>query len=131
LNGEIILDLAESEYIGDAIDIGALESPFIVHNENTNIANFDGITISNYPNPFNPSTTIKFSLPIDENVNLSIYNVKGQKIKTLSNDRFNSGKHSIVWNGRDESNNAVSSGIYFYKLATDNQTIVKKCIMMK
>ena len=88
--------------------------------------------LSNYPNPFNPSTTIDFSIQNVSNVELSIFNIKGQKVKTLAHNEFTKGKHSIIWKGNDESENPVSSGIYFYKLNINNETeIVKKCLLLK
>lgn len=84
-----------------------------------------------YPNPFNPSTTISFELKNDEFVNLSIYNVKGQIIKTLNNSRLNSGNHSVTWNGTNENNNKSASGIYFIKLQTTNSIQIKKAVLVK
>jgi len=86
----------------------------------------------NYPNPFNPSTTISFSISNDSNVELSIYNIKGQRVKTLVNNDFDRGNHSVVWNGIDDSGKAVSSGLYLYKLNVNGKTeAVKKCILVK
>ncbi len=85
----------------------------------------------NYPNPFNPETTIAFSIPADGKVELAIYNIKGQKVRTLKNEFMNKGNHKIVWNGKDSNNKQVSSGIYFYKLQAGDKTLIKKMIMMK
>ncbi len=88
--------------------------------------------LSNYPNPFNPSTTIKFSIQNDSKIELSIYNIKGQKIKSLVQNDFTKGSHSIVWNGDDELGNSVSSGVYLYKLNVDGKNeAVKKCLLLK
>ncbi len=91
--------------------------------------------IGNYPNPFNPSTNIKFSLKADSKVTLNIYNVRGQKVKTLINDNMQAGWHSIVWNGRDDNGKSVSSGVYFNSFGTADQTgdytSVKKIILLK
>jgi len=90
------------------------------------------IKLSNYPNPFNPSTTIEFSMQNDSNVELNIFNIRGQKIKTLTHNEFTKGDHSVIWNGDDESNNPVSSGIYYYILKiNDNAEAVKKCLLLK
>lgn len=87
---------------------------------------------NNYPNPFNPTTTISFSIPNDSKVKLSVYNIKGQKVKTLTNEKFVRGNHSVIWNGVDESGKSVSSGVYFYKLdVNDKSASVKKCLMLK
>ena len=89
--------------------------------------------LSNYPNPFNPETTISFSVTQNSDfVNLDIYNIKGQKVKTLVNDNLERGNHSIVWDGVDESSKSVSSGVYFYKLTVNGESkSVKKCLMLK
>ena len=88
--------------------------------------------LSNYPNPFNPTTTISFSIPDVGKVDLLIYNIKGQKIKTLAHHEFALGSHSIIWNGDDEVGKSVSSGIYYYKLNVNGKTeVVKKCLLLK
>ena len=90
-----------------------------------------GLQLSNYPNPFNPETTIEFSLPETANVELTIYNVKGQKVKNLINDEMAGGTHSIIWNGRNEAGEKTGSGVYFYRLKTADQTLSRKMILMK
>ena len=88
--------------------------------------------LTNYPNPFNPETNIAFSLPEDGVVQLDIYNIKGQKIKTLIQNEVTKGQHSIIWNGVDDNNKLVSSGVYFYKLNVNGKTqAVKKCLLLK
>ncbi len=89
------------------------------------------LNLKNYPNPFNPSTTISFDLPKDSEVELSIYNIKGQKVATLLNENKLKGNHSVVWNGKDANNKSVSSGIYFSKLQTGNKTLTRKMILLK
>ncbi|MDP8201934.1 MAG: T9SS type A sorting domain-containing protein [Candidatus Tenebribacter burtonii] len=90
-----------------------------------------GFQLSNYPNLFNPSTTIEFSIQNGSEVDISIYNIKGQKIKTLIHNEFDKGDHSIIWNGDDESGKLVGSGVYLYKLQTESITETKKMLMMK
>lgn len=85
----------------------------------------------NYPNPFNPTTSISFDLAQDGPVSLDIYNVKGQKVKTLVNDRMVAGSHTIQWNGTDNSNKKVGSGIYFYNMKSGKYTNTRKMILMK
>ncbi|MCK4654930.1 MAG: T9SS type A sorting domain-containing protein [Candidatus Cloacimonetes bacterium] len=94
----------------------------------------------NYPNPFNPETTISFSVTQTSSfVTLEIYNIKGQKVKTLVNEVLPAGKYSTIWNGRDSNGNRVSSGIYFYKLCLHHDSSgkagdyqkVKKMILLK
>jgi hypothetical protein len=103
-------------------------------------------SISNYPNPFNPSTTIFFSVnspsmlkgnyrrsEIDAtaHVSINIYNIKGQKVRELVNDSFVSGHHSVVWDGTDNSGRAVGSGVYLYRIVADEFTETKKMILLK
>lgn len=85
----------------------------------------------NYPNPFNPTTTISFNLAQNANANLRIYNLKGQLVKTLLSAPTQAGNHSIVWEGDDDSGRAVSSGIYFYQLNTENYSSTRKMLLMK
>ena len=86
----------------------------------------------NYPNPFNPTTTINYSLKENTKVSLNIYNIKGQLVKTLVNEVLPAGEHSIIWDGSDSNGNQVSSGIYFYKLNVNGKTeAVKKCLLLK
>ena len=100
--------------------------------ENNIFSGKEEITCLNYPNPFNPITTISFSIPKKSEVNLNIYNVKGQKVKTLLTDNVEEGDYTVIWNGDDESGKIVSSGIYFYNLIVNGKIeAVKKCLMIK
>ena len=86
---------------------------------------------SNYPNPFNPSTTISYSLPTETSVRLMIYNTRGQLVKTLVNADQKAGSHSSIWDGTDSSGSAVSSGVYYYRLITNDRSIYRKMLMVK
>lgn len=99
-----------------------------------NVLDNNGIYLTNYPNPFNPSTTISFSTgkQISDNTKLEIYNVKGQKIKSFSDlNNTNSNSCQIVWDGKNESGELVSSGIYFVTLVTDDLKISKRIMLIK
>jgi hypothetical protein len=85
----------------------------------------------NYPNPFNPTTVIGYRLPSAGNVKLSIYNLLGQKIETLINSFQSAGEQSVVWDGRDDRNMPVSSGIYFYCLESGERIVQKKMVLMR
>lgn len=85
----------------------------------------------NFPNPFNPSTTIKFSIPQNSTVTLAIYDAMGNLVKTLTNEALAAGKHEVNWNGDNNSGTKVSSGIYFYKLTAGSFTLTRKMVMMK
>lgn len=89
------------------------------------------VEITNFPNPFNPETTLFFSLPNEQKIELTIYNLKGQKVRQLAKGQFPSGNNSIVWNGKDANGKPVGSGIYFYKLKTDDKVISKKMLLLK
>lgn len=86
---------------------------------------------ANYPNPFNPTTNIAFSLKEQANVSIDIFNVKGQLVKRLINGQMPAGNHTITWTGKDENQKQVSSGVYFYRMQTNNYTTTRKMLMMK
>ncbi len=94
----------------------------------------DGL-IGNYPNPFNPSTTISFNLNQDAHVVLSIINTRGQKVRTLVNNDKITGQHQVVWDGRDNNGKIVASGVFFSTLDIVGKdldfTSVKKIILLK
>ncbi len=85
----------------------------------------------NYPNPFNPTTNIEFSLKKAGRVELVVYNITGQKVRTLVNEEMDADHHMITWNGKDDRGNTVSSGTYFYRLQTSEYTQTKKMLMLK
>ncbi len=86
---------------------------------------------TNYPNPFNPITTISFSLKESGPVAINIYNILGQKVKTLLSGETPAGSWSLTWNGKDDKNKSVASGVYFYKMQTQGYTNTRKMILMK
>ena len=86
---------------------------------------------ANYPNPFNPETTIYFTVEDAENAEIVIYNLKGQKVKTLVNEKLDAGSHQVAWNGKDNSGKNASSGVYFYRLKSGNYTSTKKMNLLK
>ena len=84
-----------------------------------------------YPNPFNPETNVSFNLKKDADVEISVYNMKGQKVKTLKREYFTKGEHVVTWNGKDDNNNSVSSGVYFIRLETGKTQQIEKAILLK
>ncbi len=122
-NGSAIIDMGVYEFGAppyvDVDDIIIIQTPEVFLHQN-------------YPNPFNPTTTISFSIQEDSKVEISIYNIKGQKIKNLANNEFMKGNHSIIWCGDDKFGDSISSGVYLYKLKVNGKTVaVKKCLLMK
>ena len=89
------------------------------------------IKLSNFPNPFHRTTTISYSLPENIQAELSIYNLKGQKVKTLSKGEMTAGEQQLTWDATNENNKPVSSGIYMYRLETPTKTISRKLLLMR
>lgn len=88
-------------------------------------------TITLYPNPFNESTTVQFELAKTAVTSLSVYNLKGQKLRVLHNSSLNSGQHKIVWDGKDSQGKPVNSGIYLIRMDSDNSCSVHKVMLLK
>ena len=89
------------------------------------------LNLTNHPNPFNPTTEISYQVSGDSDVLLKIYNVKGQIVNTLVNEFKSAGEHSIIWNGRDDREQLVESGIYLYQLKAGNEVVSRKMILLK
>jgi len=98
---------------------------------NDNIIPVTEFTVNAYPNPFNPNLTISYSLPADSDVSIDIYNLKGQKVTSLLNERIKAGEHQLVWNGKDNRDRSVGSGVYFYKVKAGSLENTNKIILMK
>ncbi len=138
-NGTYSLDCWKDGYLGFH------EDEIIINNDNVifdiylvpDVGSDDELILpasslsQNYPNPFNPETTISFTTENTENTEVIIYNLKGQKVRTLVNEEFPAGRHSVLWDGRDNKGKPVSTGMYFYKLETGAFSAVKKMILIK
>lgn len=115
-NSQQVLETVEwGDYVSNSNDVI----------ETTNFA------LTNYPNPFNPETNISFYLEKETSVNLAIYNLKGQKVRTLIQSNLSSGNQTIVWKGKNDAGKSVASGLYFYKLEIEKGTQVQKMMLMK
>ena len=101
-------------------DLGESEAPFV-----------EALKATNYPNPFNPVTTIQYDIPEQTSVSIDIYNVLGQKVKCLLNENKSSGRYQEVWNGENETGEKVGSGVYFYKITTKAKTLTQKMLLLK
>lgn len=109
---EIISDITD---VGD--DLNNLPLQFALH--------------ANYPNPFNPTTTIRYDLPELADVRISVYNVVGQVVRTLVDRQDSPGQHEVIWDGRDDSGRPVSSGIYLYRMTAGDFTQSRKMLLLK
>ena len=85
----------------------------------------------NFPNPFNPSTEIRFDLPEEGQVELTVFNMQGQKVRTLESGRMTPGYHAIIWNGTNDNGSRVSTGMYFYSIQTNKFQAVRKMLFLK
>ena len=105
-------------------------SPVLVRASNSNLP-LQNALYENYPNPFNPSTTIKYSLKESQNTTLAVYNSIGQKIRTLFDAPQNAGMHIIQWDGKSDRGQQVSSGVYFLKLNAGKFVKTKRMMMVE
>jgi len=85
----------------------------------------------NTPNPFNPSTVIGFRLASDMPVHLAVYSASGQKVRELVSGQMSAGRHSVVWDGRDDAGQTVSSGVYLYRLEAGGKGEAKRMLLLR
>jgi hypothetical protein len=85
----------------------------------------------NFPNPFNPVTTISFDLPNQSHVRLTVFDILGRTTRVLWDQVLSPGHHSVEWDGKDSGDDDMASGIYLYRLATDSFTDVKKMALIR
>jgi len=87
--------------------------------------------VTSFPNPFNPTTTIKLTLPRASDVSLRVFNIRGELVRTLVDDRLEAGIHDIVWDGKADRGNQVASGVYFYETKAEGETKISKMALVK
>ena len=102
-----------------------------IHENSDNIQLEKTKLYANFPNPFNPTTTIMYHIAVPDEVKLVIYNIKGQLVKTLVNDFQGVGNYSVVWHGDNDNANTVASGVYFYKLQTSSVSYIRRMVLVK
>ncbi|MDD3051866.1 MAG: C25 family cysteine peptidase [Candidatus Cloacimonetes bacterium] len=128
-----------STYRGSRRRTGYYGDTDFVFNHNNTAPTLSNILHQNYPNPFRPSdnerssaTTISFTLAEKGEVNISVFNVKGQLVQNLTKAQYNKGTYSVTWSGHNNAGSKVANGIYFYRLIVDGkETSVKKCLLLK
>jgi hypothetical protein len=102
-----------------------------VSEKEENVTPYKTALIGNYPNPFNPETNISFTLAEDIHVKIDIFNIKGQKVAVLTDKVFASGKHNVVWKGRNMIGQNACSGVYYYKMTAGEYKSINKMILLK
>lgn len=116
--------------VGDQGTILKASNPTVIWDTPGNIGdNF--VLYDNYPNPFNPSTIIQYEVPKTAKVSLKVYNILGEETRTLVNEVKSPGIHSVVWDGTENDGDAAGSGIYFYRLKSENNAQTNKMILMR
>lgn len=108
--------MVSASYVPNSDEVGPIESAALMQN---------------YPNPFNPNTMIRFQMPKSEKVKVEVFNIKGQKVRTLFDGIAQRGATSLNWDGTNDSKQSVSSGVYFYQMTTKGFTTTKKMVLMK
>jgi hypothetical protein len=136
---EAIYSISNVEEFEDGANLGQILSPYIwTIGSSTGIDDQIELDVptrydlsQNYPNPFNPETTIRYALPEKSNVDLAIYNVQGQLVRTLVSEAKEAGYYKVIWDGTDDRGKAVPSGMYIYTMKTDNFEKVRRLVMLK
>jgi protocatechuate 3,4-dioxygenase beta subunit len=113
------------------VNFDLTQTPVTIGGKNDAVLPKEISLLPNYPNPFNPSTSIGFTLPKTQHARLVIYNILGQEIRELADKNFTAGVHQVIWDGRDNSGQKVSSGIYFYGLKAGETKIYRKLLLSK
>lgn len=124
------VDLAEDadSLNNDTFPFAVTVQPYVSNDDN--LAPSVDLSLKAYPNPFSNKVTFQFSTPKAEQVKLEVYNLKGQKIRTVINESLASGNHSVEWNGRDASGANLPSGIYYCKMSSGAYSAVRKIILL-
>lgn len=141
LSGSPCIDAGDPDPIyndpdGSRNDMGVFGGP-LTSKLNTGIDKWpvfkkDGVVLyQNIPNPFEEGTKIQFELPKDERISLAIYNMVGQKVRVLVNERRNAGLHEFKWDARDEDGNLLGNGIYFYQISTTRTRTTRKALLLR
>ncbi|MCF7794280.1 MAG: T9SS type A sorting domain-containing protein [Candidatus Cloacimonetes bacterium] len=130
VNGQTYTAGVEAVYDEGVSTLATIDFVPNIVNANNNIIAKTELN-GNYPNPFNPTTNISFSLKNSGHVKLEVYNIKGEKVVTLIDDELTADDHVVAWNGKDTNGKQVSSGVYFYKMKAADYTSSKKMILLK
>ncbi|MBD3168968.1 MAG: T9SS type A sorting domain-containing protein [candidate division Zixibacteria bacterium] len=121
------VEVVFNDYYGADITLGTTD----VDEGNENVIPTRTALVGNYPNPFNPQTSIEFELSTPANVEITIYNIRGQMVNKLVEGQFEAGTHDVTWDSVDENGNAVSAGIYFYRFTAGDIVSIGKMTLIK
>ena len=130
-NGDTLVNLQADEYIYEAPDMGALESPYAVGVHDESIIPNEFALHQNFPNPFNPSTRISYALPVPADVSIIIYDVLGREVVTLVSESQTAGYKSVQWSGTDMRGHQVSAGMYMYVIHAGEFMQTRKMLLLK
>ncbi|TSA25827.1 T9SS C-terminal target domain-containing protein, partial [bacterium] len=131
VNSYSVYDFTTGEYVERKLTAGKQEYSIVRLNTGGGVTFPTEVSLSqNCPNPFGSNTTISYALPEEAVVEITIYNIRGQRVKTLVNGKLSAGNHSITWNGEDDNRKRLGNGIYLYKLSTGKKEIIKKMLLM-
>jgi len=128
------------DWVADSVDYTAaffnsmddcIEACFLASNDEINQLPHAFNLYNNYPNPFNPVTTLRYDLPEDALVNITIYDIMGRIVRTLINSQQNAGFKSIQWNATNDAGSPLSAGLYLYKIQADNFVQTRKMVLLK
>ena len=123
----LLLETADNSYDFNFSDILYLDfSEGTDAGDNELIPGFSAILEQNYPNPFNPNTNIRFILEEPSQVEIEVFNLKGQRVRTLVNGNYDSGEFIVNWNGKNDDNQDEASGVFFYRMITSKDSQTKK-----
>jgi len=143
LGDATIIDFLKIEWPSGLVQVweNVVVNQFLTVTEDSNLVHVESSELAtipikfnlsqNYPNPFNPVTTIKYQIPKFSEVNLEIYNIAGQLVKTLVNKNQPMGYYLINWNGKDSNGQNVASGIYFFRLIANDFIKIKKMVLVR
>jgi hypothetical protein len=126
-----VLDFKAITPAGAVIDSFTITPPVGVESEEAQPPIEDFVLYPAFPNPFNPSTTLSFSISTASHVELSVYNIRGQKVRALVNEKLEVGHHQFSWNGKNDKDQNVSSGVYIFELQAGDKIQGSKILLLR
>ena len=130
-----VLDFETSNFVDNPVYLSSDEFAIVRLNVSgepvPELESIDFTLSQNYPNPFNPETVIRYTIPEDSKVELSIYNAKGQLVRRLVQERQKKGSYKVIWDGKDDRGAEISSGLYLYQIKANARMSVKKMLIIK